>query len=37
MAIDGHYIVAEQIDPHLRKASIQAWLEGEALEIIRMD
>ena len=37
MAIDGHYIVAEQIDPHLRKASIQAWLDGEALEIIRMD
>jgi septum formation inhibitor MinC len=37
MAIDGHYIVAEQIDPHLRKAPIQAWLEGEALEIIRMD
>jgi septum site-determining protein MinC len=37
MAIDGHYIVADQIDPQLRKAPIQAWLEGDALEIIRMD
>ena len=32
MAIDGHYIVADQIEPHLRKAPIQAWLEGDALE-----
>ena len=37
MAIDGHYIVADQIEPHLRKAPIQAWLEGEALEIVKMD
>jgi septum site-determining protein MinC len=37
MAIDGHYIVADQIEPHLRKAPIQAWLEGDALEIITMD
>jgi septum site-determining protein MinC len=37
MAIDGHYIVADQIEPYLRKAPIQAWLEGDALEIITMD
>ena len=37
MAIDGHYIAADQIEPYLRKAPIQAWLEGDALEIITMD
>jgi hypothetical protein len=37
MAIDGHYIVADEIEPHLRRAPIQAWLEGDALEILTMD
>ena len=37
IAIDGHYIVADQIEPHLRTAPIQAWLKGDALEIITME
>jgi septum site-determining protein MinC len=37
MAIDGHYIVADEIEPQLRKAPIQAWLDGDALKIITMD
>lgn len=37
MAIDGHYIVADEIEPHVRKAPIQAWLDGDALKIITMD
>lgn len=37
MAIDGHYLVADDIEPKFRKASIQAWLGGDALEIANMD
>jgi septum site-determining protein MinC len=37
MAIDGHYIVADDIQSHLRETPIQAWLEKDALEIITMD
>ena len=37
MAIDGHYVLADQIEPHLREACIQAWLEKDALEITTMD
>ena len=36
MAIDGHYIVADEIDTHLRKAPIQAWLDGDELKITTM-
>ncbi len=37
MAIDGHYIVADDIESHLRKAPIQAWLEKDSLEITTID
>ena len=37
MAIDGHYIVADEIEPHLRKESIQVWLEGDELKLITMN
>lgn len=37
MAIDGHYIVADDIESHLRKAPIQAWLEKDSLEIATID
>jgi septum site-determining protein MinC len=37
MAIDGHYIVADDIQSHLRETPIQAWLKKDALEIITMD
>ena len=33
IAIDGHYIVADDVEPHLRKAPIQAWLEGDELKM----
>jgi septum site-determining protein MinC len=36
MAIDGRYIVADEIEPHLRKAPVQAWLDGDELKIITM-
>jgi septum site-determining protein MinC len=36
MAIDGHYIVADEIDDHLRKAPIQAWLDEDELKITTM-
>jgi septum site-determining protein MinC len=37
MAIDGHYIVADEIEPHLRKTPIQVWLERDELKIITMN
>jgi septum site-determining protein MinC len=37
MAIDGHYVMADDIEPHLREACVQAWLEKDALEITTMD
>jgi septum site-determining protein MinC len=37
MAIDGHYVMADDIEPHLREACIQAWLDKDALEITTMD
>ena len=37
IAIDGHYIVADEVEPHLRKAPIQAWLEGDELKIVTMN
>ncbi len=37
IAIDGHYIVADDVEPHLRKAPVQAWLEGDELKIITMN
>jgi septum site-determining protein MinC len=36
IAIDGHYIVAEEIENHLRQAPIRAWLDGDALKITKM-
>ena len=36
IAIDGHYIVADEIGIHLRQAPIQAWLDGDALKIATM-
>lgn len=37
IAIDGYYIVADDVEPHLRKAPVQAWLEGDELKIITMN
>jgi len=37
IAIDGHYIVADDVEPHLRKTPIQAWLEEDELKIITMN
>jgi septum site-determining protein MinC len=37
LAINGHYNIADELEPHVRKAPIHAWLEGEALKIITMD
>jgi septum site-determining protein MinC len=37
IAINGHYNVADELQPHLRKAPIHAWLEGDALQIMTMD
>jgi len=37
IAIDGHYIVADEVEPHLRKAPIQAWLEGDELKLITIN
>jgi septum site-determining protein MinC len=37
MAIDGHYIVADEIEPNLRKEPIQVWLEGDELKLITMN
>ena len=37
MAIDGHYIVADEIDAHLRRAPIQAWLDCDELKITTMN
>ena len=36
IAIDGHYVVAEEIENHLRRAPIRAWLDGDALKITTM-
>jgi len=37
IAIDGHYIVADELELHLRKAPVQAWLEEDELKIITMN
>ena len=37
MAIDGHYVMADDIEPHLREACIQACLKRDALEITTLD
>jgi hypothetical protein len=37
MAIDGRYVMADDIEPHLREACIQARIEQDALEITTMD
>jgi septum site-determining protein MinC len=37
MAIDGHYSLADEIESHLRKAPICAWLERDALRIMTID
>ena len=36
IAIDGHYILADEIEPDLRHAPVRAWLEGDALKIATM-
>lgn len=36
IAIDGHYIVADEIEPDLRHAPVRAWLDGDALKIATM-
>lgn len=35
IAIDGNYLLAEDLDPTLRKSAIQAWLVGSTLKITR--
>lgn len=37
VAIDGHYLVADEVEPDLRNTSIQAWLDGETLQIVSLD
>jgi septum site-determining protein MinC len=37
MSIDGHYLMADDIEPQFRKACIQARLEKDALAITTMD
>jgi hypothetical protein len=37
MSIDGHFLMADDIEPKFRKACIQARLERDALEITTMD
>jgi septum site-determining protein MinC len=37
VAIDGRYVMADDIEPHLREACIQARIEKDALEITTMD
>jgi len=37
MSIDGHYLMADDIEPKFRKACIQARLDRDALEITTMD
>jgi septum site-determining protein MinC len=37
MAINGHYSVADEIEPHLRDKPVHAWLEGDTLKIMTMD
>jgi septum site-determining protein MinC len=36
IAIDGHYIVADEIETRLRQVPIRAWLDGDALKIATM-
>ena len=33
IAIDGHYIVADEIETRLRQVPVRAWLDGDALKI----
>ena len=37
MAIDGRYILADEIEPKFRQASIQAWLDGDELKFAAMN
>ena len=37
VAVAGHYRVLEDIDPALKGASVQVWLDGETLRIEAMD
>lgn len=37
LAIGGHYIVADEIDPELKKQPIQAWLEKQTVKIAKLD
>jgi len=37
MAIDGRYILADEIEPQFRKESIQAWLDGDELKFAAMN
>jgi septum site-determining protein MinC len=37
LAINGHYSVADELEPHLRKTPIQAWLEADELKIMTMN
>lgn len=37
MAINGHYLVADDVEPRLRNKAIHAWLDGETLQIISLD
>jgi septum site-determining protein MinC len=36
IAIDGHYIVADEIETRLRQVPVRAWLDGDALKIATM-
>jgi len=37
LAIDGLYSTADEIEPRLRGAAVQAWLDGESLMIAALD
>ena len=37
IAIDGFYKVADELEPHLQKKAVQAWLEGGTVRIMTLD
>lgn len=37
IAIDGYYKVADELEPHLQKKAVQAWLEGGTVKIMTLD
>jgi septum site-determining protein MinC len=37
VAIDGFYKVADELEPHLHRKAVQAWLEGGTVRIMTLD